>query len=295
MAKTCFEIHAYGMIDGVDNAFAVLDDAGNTLMNVDSTGINGAIGLNLSKTLASQITENDLGTIDFTTDSTFLTGTNISYSGGRGSAALKVTGTWSAVTGGFSDIYSLVTASGIINDSNGGPIGIKSVVQANNTVTAAAGIYGAQFIAKHNHATLKAANAAPFIGVEGVVTQNTAGQIGTAIGGSFAYHIPSDAANYDGGAVWRGVQITCDNSTSNTPPDEQSALVIWNLAGAQDNMINGVNSASGFTYFALFTDDGAPAAKISTGSTATNDVVGWVKVKVGTQAGYVNIHNAPPA
>jgi len=287
MAKTCFEIRAYGMIDGTDNAFAVLDAAGNTLLSVDSTGIHSLLGSALSKTLTSQTTEGDLSTIDFTTDSTFLTGTNITYSSARGSAALKLTGTWSAVTGGYSNIYSLVTASGALNDANGGPIGIKAVVQANGALTAAAGIYGAQFIAKHNHATNKAANAAPFIGVEGVVTQNTAGQIGTGIGVSAAFHIPADAAVFDGGAVFRGLQVACDNSSSNKA-SEESGVCIWNLAGTQDNMIIGVNSGSGFTNFANLPDDGAPAASTCSSVSAIG-TKGYIKVKIGAATRYIGL------
>ncbi len=201
--------------------------------------------LDITRTLASQTLENTTETIGLTSDSTFLTGTNVTYSGGRGSSALKLTSTWSAATGGYHGLYSLVTASGALNDANGGVVNIKGVTVTDAALTTG-NVYGGQFIAKHSHATNKAANACPFIGVEGVVTQGTAGQIGTAIGVSAAYHIPADAAVYDGGAVYRGIQVTCDNASGNNP-SEQSGVVVWNMAGAQDNVFKVVTSGTGFT------------------------------------------------
>ncbi len=202
--------------------------------------------VDIARTLTSQTTENTTITDALTTDSTFLTGTNVSYSGGRGSSVDKITGIWSATSGGFHGLYSGITASGAFNDANGGVVNIKGVNTTSSAMTASAGIYGGQFISRHNHATNKAANACPYIGIEGVVTQSTAGQIGTAIGVSAAYHIPADAAVFDGGAVWRGLQVTCDNSSSNNP-SEQSGVVVWNMAGTQDNAYSIVTSGSGFT------------------------------------------------
>lgn len=272
--------------------------AGGLTVTAGTTDIKDALvtesTVSSSQTLASQTLENDLYALTYTTDSTFLTGTNISYSGGRGSAAEKISGTWSAATGGYSNLYSIVTASGALNDANGGPIGIKSVVATSAAQTAAAGIYGLQGIAKHNHGTNKAANAAPYIGVEGVVTQSTAGQIGTAIGISAAYHIPADAAVFDGGAVWRGLQITCDNSSGNNP-SEQSGVAVWNMAGAQTNVLKVINSGTGFTYFADLPDDSAPGHVLVNKTTQVNNVVGSIKVIIGAQVGYINVHSAEAA
>lgn len=213
--------------------------SGATAINIGNTGatttVTGVLAVTNSPA-ASQTLENNSQTIALTTDSTFVAGTNVTYSGGRGSSALKLTGTWSATAGGYSNIYSLVTASGALNDANGGPVGVKGVTLTSAALTAG-NIYGGQFIAKHNHATNKAANAAPFIGVEGVVTQGDAGQIGTAIGGSFAIHIPDGAAVFDAGAVHRGVQITMDGGASGNAPSESTGLAIWNMAGSHDNAI----------------------------------------------------------
>lgn len=221
------------------------DDAPSSAPAVGDMQIQGALGVTGTRTL--QTTENKQTTLSLTTDSTFLTGTNITYSGGRGSSDLNLAGTWSATAGGYSNLYSLTTASGILNDANGGAIGGKFVTNAAAAQTAAAGIYGLQGIARHSAATgIKAANEAPFVGVEGVVTQGGAGQIGTAIGVSAAYHIPADADAFDGGAVFRGMQITLDNASGNSP-SEETGLAIWNMAGTQTNGIKLIKSGSGFT------------------------------------------------
>ena len=52
------------------------------------------------------------------------------------------------------------------------------------------------------------------------------------------------------------------------------------------------SAAKGATYFANFEDNGEPAEKTTAKSTATNDVVGNVKVLIGDQVGYVNVHSA---
>jgi len=227
----------------------------------------------VTRSLSSQTTENNSQVLSLTTDSTYLTGTNITYSGGQGSSALKISGTYSGVNGGYSNIYSLVNTSGL-QAAGTGVIGVKSVA-ANTAALTNGVIYGGQFIAKHNHATNKVANAAAFIGAEGVVTQSDAGQIGTAIGVSAAYHIPSSAAAFDPGAVWRGLQVTLDNSSSNNP-SEQSGVVIWNMAGTQDNGIKLVKSGGGFTNDITLqngaTISNATAGAIDLGGKLTNDV-----------------------
>ncbi len=261
-------------------------------LTVDSTGftVSGTTyAIADAATYTSQTLENKQVELSLTTDSTFLTGTNITYSGGRGSSDLNLAGTWSATAGGYSNLYSLVTASGAINDANGGALGMKSVV--NTTAAQTAGnITGIQGIARHNHASNKAANAMNYIGVEGVVTQAAAGQIGTAIGVSAAWHVPADAAAFDGGAVFRGAQITLDNASGNNP-SESTGLAIWNMAGAQDNAIKIIKSATGFTYDLVLQNgetitnstDGTVAFDGAITSSATGSL-GWHKVNAANQA-----------
>jgi hypothetical protein len=201
--------------------------------------------LDSTNTRTSQTTENDNITSTLTTDSTFITGTNITYSSSRGSAIMKLTGVWSAITGAFSNICSFITSSGNQNVDGAGVIGIKQVV-TNTGACTDGNIYGAQFIAKHNHATNKMTNEAPLIGVEGWSYNAGAAPAGTMIGGNFGYHNEGTTAK-DPGAVYRGIQIFCDDAAGSTAPSEASGLTVWNQAGTQTNAINVVKTDGGFT------------------------------------------------
>lgn len=201
--------------------------------------------LDSTNTRTSQTTENNNITSTLTTDSTFIAGTNVTYSGGRGSAIVKLTGVWSAITGAFSSLYSSITSSGNQNVDGAGVIGIKQIV-TNTGACTDGNIYGAQFIAKHNHATNKMANEAPLIGVEGWAYDSGAAPAGTMIGGNFGYHNEGTTAK-DAGAVYRGIQIFCDDAAGATTPSEASGLTVWNQAGTQTNAINIVKSDGGFT------------------------------------------------
>jgi len=217
-----------------------------TLSGKNNTFDLGSATFTLSAALASQTTERKQMALTLSTDSTYITGTNITYSSARGSSLLNLVGTYSGLNGGYSNLYSIVNSTRTQTNANAGIVAVKQVI--NNTVAQTAGNFTAvQGIAKHNHASAKVANAAPMIGVEGVANQSAAGQIGTAIGVSAAYHIPADAAVFDGGAVWRGLQITLDNASENNP-SEESGLVIWNMAGTQTNAIKLVKSDHGFLY-----------------------------------------------
>ena len=52
------------------------------------------------------------------------------------------------------------------------------------------------------------------------------------------------------------------------------------------------SAAAGATYFVNFENNALPAEKTSASTTATNNVVGNIKVLVGDQVGYINIHSA---
>lgn len=52
------------------------------------------------------------------------------------------------------------------------------------------------------------------------------------------------------------------------------------------------SAAKGATYFVNFENNGEPAEKTSALTTAVNNVVGNIKVLVGDQVGYINIHSA---
>ncbi len=219
--------------------------AGSTGADPAFTATPSLTTLTTSKTATSQTLENTGIDITLITDSTYITGSDITYSSARGSSALKLTGTWSGAAGAFSSIYSLITSSGSLSAAGDGVIGIKAVV--NNTGALTDGcIYGGQFIAKHNHATNKMANEAPLVGIEGWAYESGAAPAGTLIGGNFGFHNEGTTAK-DAGAAYRGVQIFCDNASGAEVPSESTGLCVWNQAGTITNAILIVVSGSGFT------------------------------------------------
>ena len=240
----------------------------------------------LTHTIGAVATENNVLDFAFTNASTFLAGSNLTYSGGYGSAAIKVVSTYSGVGGGFSNIYSNVTHSGAQTIAGTGVIGIKSVVT--NTAAMSNGvIYGGMFIAKHSHETNVMTASATLCGVEGWAYLANDGPARTAIGGNFALHNECTAAIGDG-SVHRVVQLVCDNASGAEVATESTGLCIWNMAGAWDNAIRITSSSTGFTNF-LYVDGVTGFASADTGTvpaTSTHKL----KVNIGGATGYIPVH-----
>lgn len=249
---------------------------GLTVKNASNTTVWSATGstalVTQTVTKTSQTTETNGYNLTLSTDSTFLTGTNMTYTSARGSNAIKLASTYSGLNGGFSNIDSKITNSGAHTEDGAGVIGIKQIV-TNTAAMTDGNIYGGQFWAKHTHATSKMANAAPLIGLEGIAYVAGAAPAGTIIGGNFGYHNEGTTAK-DGGAVYRGIQIVCDDASGSTAPSEASGLVIWNMAGTQTNGLYLVKSDSGFTY----------DVKLQNGETIDNATNGIIKLTGDLQA-----------
>jgi len=260
------------LLNMTDTSSYVLVDESEKTFKVVCAGVTGS-------------SEHDGVVLDVTSANTFLTGTNLTYSGARGSAILKLVGTASMASGGFEGIDIKIATSGAFSGDGNGVMGLKCVVT--NTAALADGeIYGGQFIAKHNHATNVMVASASLVGLEAWAYISAAGVARTCIGGNFGWHNEATGGTYGAGSVIRGVQIFCDNNAGGNDPVESTGLCVWNQAGAIINVLKIVNSGSGFTYFADFTDDGAPAQ--STSSSVTNvGTKGWIKVKVGTATRYI--------
>jgi hypothetical protein len=231
--------------------------------------------------LSSQTTENIGLGLSLTTDSTYLTGDDITYSSARGSSVLKLTGTYSGVGGGFSGLYSMITATGAQSASGAGVIGIKGVV-VNSAALTDGNIVGAQFIAKHAHASNGMANEAALIGIEGIAYVSTTGKAGTCIGINATMRDYATAAL--SGSVHRGIQVVLDNPSIKAT--EVTGICVWNMAGTHDNVLKVVNGASGFTYFLAMTDDAAPAQSTSTSVTNVG-AKGWIKCIIGSAVRYI--------
>jgi hypothetical protein len=226
-------------------------------------------GITVTRSLSSQTTENNANVLSLTTDSSFLSGTNMTWSSSYGSAALKLVGAYSGTTGGYSNIYSTVTNSGAIGTDGAGVVGVKSV--AVNTAAMTDGeIYGGIFIAKHNHATNVMTASASLIGLEGWGYDSGAAPARTVIGGNFGYHNEGTTAKGDG-SVYRGVQIFTDDSQEEpaTDADERTSLALWNMAGTQTNGIKFIKSDGGWTTD-ITLQNGATIANPSSGIVTIN-------------------------
>lgn len=221
--------------------------------------------------------------ITFTSDSTYLTGTNLTYSSARGSAAIKITGTVSGI-GGYEGIHIAIATSGAIDTDGYGTIGIKCVV-TNSAAMTDGEVYGGQFIAKHASTSTMLATAS-LIGLDAWAYISSSGPARTVIGANLGVHNECSGA-FGAGSVIRAVQVVCDENASAQSPVEATGICIWNMAGEWDNAINIVNSSSGFTNFVKFTDDGSPAQD---SGTVSGSQAGWIKVLVGDTTCYIPLY-----
>lgn len=291
------EILMFGVASSAVNYAKLTNAASGSSPTLSVLGTNADIDLNLvakgkgsvkiaEPTAAAASNEAVALYFNYTSAQTYLTGSNLTYSGGRGSSAIKLVNTFTPTTGGFHNIFSQVTSSGVLATNGNGVVNIKAVT-INSAAITDGEIYAAQFIAKKTGAGTATAESS-HIGVEGWFYETDSGILRTGIGGNFGYHVDSTGANHGAGSVHRGVQIFCDDSGT-SQAEESTALCLWNMAGAQHNAINIVNSGSGFTNFVKFGDDGAPAQ--DSGS-VSGDQLGWIKVLVGETTSYIPLYQA---
>lgn len=262
----------------------------NQFFWITDGGVYSGVGINLSALLKGPgfgynaaltgATEQDGVDIEVTSDNTFLTGTDITYSSGRGSAILKLVGVASMASGGFEGIDLKIASAGAFAAAGDGVIGAKSVVTQSGHM-ADGNIYGGQFIAKfaaagslHMHAE------AALIGLDAQGYVSSDGEARTVIGLNAT--IRSYALAGPAGSVHRAIQVIIDEAVK---AEEVSAMCVWNMAGTVvDNVFNLVGGA--FTNFVLFTDDGTPAQSTSVGAHEAGQH-GWIKVKVGAATRYI--------
>jgi hypothetical protein len=235
--------------------------------------------------MALYILHRRLAEIVVDTDSPFLSGSDITYSGGRGSSALRLTGTARGAAGGFSNIHSVAYNKVARSASSAGVVGIKQVTINDQAMTDGS-LYGGQFVAKHASATATMAAEAALIGLESWAYVSAAGCANTAIGGNFGWHNEATGGDYAVGSVIRGVQIFCDNNAGGNDPDESTGLCIWNQAGTITNAINVVNSGSGFTNF-LNVSSAAGCAAVKGSDYSLSEPRAKLTVKVGASTYYL--------
>ena len=179
-----------------------------------------------------------------------LAGTNITYTSGRGDAAVRVAGSHQGGAGGMHGLFSFLTVDGVLTDAGAGVVGVRS--WASNTVHQTLGnIYGAQFVARHNAATGVHMHAeASLVGLEAIGYCAGDGGVGTMLGANVVIRSYADAA-YAGG-VHRGVQIIVDEAVLGA--DEVTALCIWNMGASAIGGIRivGADTMANFLYLDAF-------------------------------------------
>jgi len=177
-------------------------------------------------------------------------GTNITYTSGRGDAAVRVAGAHQGGAGGMHGLFSYLTLDGVITDAGAGIVGVRSWVS--NTVHQTLGnVYGGQFVARHYAATGVHMHAeASLIGLEAIGYCAGAAGVGVMIGANVVIRSYADAA-YAGG-VHRGIQIIVDEATLGA--DEVTALCIWNMGASAIGGIRivGADTMANFLYVDAF-------------------------------------------
>lgn len=190
-----------------------------------------------TSTLTSQTTENNILDITLSTDSSWITGTNITYSGARASSALKITATHGGTTGGMHSIYSLLTGSNNYASANHGMIGTKGVVLTEDTAVTEGEYMAAQYIMK-KAGSGTAATGAIYYGLEAWVYLTGTSVVGTIIGANFGYHAETDQDCSASGTVWRALQVFCDNVASDGyNAEETTGVYIWPHSGTSDQAL----------------------------------------------------------
>jgi hypothetical protein len=189
---------------------------------------------------------------DFNTDAgglliTYIGGTDITYSSGRGSSAKEYVTDLNTVEGGWHNVYSIVNTVGEYATAGAGIIGIKSVI--NNTSAVNDGNFLAgQFIAKHNSDSEPMRAEACLIGIEAIGYDAATASAGVGVMIGVNAVIRSYATAAYGGGVHRGVQIIVDEATRGA--DEVTALCIWNMGASAVDAIRivGAGTMGNFLY-----------------------------------------------
>ena len=250
--------------------------------------IDKTTGAHFERTMAAgQTTESNSVRVDLTTDSTFIGGTDITYSGGYGSAAIDVSGTYSGVNGAYVGVISLIASSGAHTAAGAGTMAMKGVT-TNTAALADGNIYGGMFWAKHNHATNVMTASAALIGLEGMAYNAGLGPARTVIGGNFGYHNEGTVAKGNG-SVFRGIQVVLDDASGATQADETSGICLWNMAGTQTGAVRVVESDGGFG--SLFDFPAVGTCIVADTDTVPATSTHKILIRVGSTTYYIPVHS----
>lgn len=191
---------------------------------------------------------------------TYLTGSDITYSSGRGYSVFKAKGDYPGGAGGVHGLYSYLTLSGALTDAGAGIVGVKSVV-VNTAHQADGNIYAGQFIAKHTSTSLHMHAEACLIGIEAIGYDSATASAGVGVMIGVNAVIRSYATGAYSGGVHRGVQIIVDEATKGAT--EVTALCIWNMGASAIDGIRIVGAASMGDF--LYLDAAGASGAVRTG------------------------------
>lgn len=201
-------------------------------------------------TLTSQTTENIGVTLTYSTDSTYFTGGNITYSGAYTSSALKIVGTFTGTTGGLHGLLIQMNMDEDFTAAAEGILAMKSYLDMNGSAITEGNFMAGAFIAKKSGAGTMATGAI-LHGIEAWTYATGTSVVGTMIGGNIGYHADSSGDCSSAGTVWKALQVFCDNGAMTNPAQETSGIDIWAIAGTIDNALK-IGPSSTFTRGILF-------------------------------------------
>jgi len=102
-----------------------------------------------------------------------------------------------------------------------------------------------------------------------------------------------DGETFNSGGVAGALFLSLQANGTDVKAEDTSMINMEVASGGIASIIKfQCTSVNGATYFVNFEDNGLPAEKTAALTTATNNVVGNIKVLVGDQVGYINIHSA---
>ena len=105
--------------------------------------------------------------------------------------------------------------------------------------------------------------------------------------------VVTDSASFNAGGVAAAAFMSFQANGQDVKAEDTSIVNMEVASGGIQQIIKfRCTSVNGATYFVNFADNGLPAEKTSAKTTQINNVVGNIKVLIGDQVGYINIHSA---
>lgn len=206
-------------------------------------------------TPTSAVEEIGIG-LTLSTDSTFISGTNITWSAAYTSSVLKIVGTHTGTTGGLHGILIQMIQDQNFTAAAEGIIGIKSYLDMTDSAITEGNFMAGTFISKKSGSGTMATGAI-LHGIEAWTYVTNSSVVGTMIGGNIGYHADSSGDCSAAGTVWKALQVFADNGSMTNPAQETSGIDIWGMAGTIDNALKiGTSGGVTFTRGLLFVGGG---------------------------------------